>query len=91
MFDPCDLEVMGEISFHVLSGDSLQVAACHDAEGKRQGSTVQERVDQIVLTGQDNGQKRFVREIAGKRKGPRNLRNPLNSLEPATRIEPSTC
>jgi len=32
---------------------------------------------------------RFDRETACKRKGPRNLRNPLKSLEPAGGIEPS--
>ena len=55
-FNPCDGEVVQQVVLHLIEVDTFEVASGYDAGGKRQGRAVLQKVEQIVLTGQDHGQ-----------------------------------
>ena len=57
--DSADFEMVVEVAVHVLSCDTLEVAAGNDSRCQGDGSPVEQEIDQIVLAGQDDGQVRF--------------------------------
>ena len=58
-FDTGDAQVMGEVKLHLFEIDSFEMTSGDDARGQWQRGTVLERIEEIILAGQNHGQMRF--------------------------------
>lgn len=51
-----DLEVVGEIGIHLLTGDALEMATGNDSRCQWDGGPVEEEIEEVVLPREDHGQ-----------------------------------
>ena len=72
MGDAGNLQVVVQIKLHIVSVDSLQMAAGNDSGSQRQGSSVEEKIGQVVLSCQDdeNADKSAAALYQGRQQSP---------------------
>lgn len=58
-FDSGNGKVVSEVVLHLIEVDAFEVASGHDPGGKGQRGAVLEKIEQVVLAGEDHGQKGF--------------------------------
>lgn len=52
---PCNFKMVIQVIRHALSVNSFEVAPCHDTRGQWQRCLPVEFIEQIILSGQDDG------------------------------------
>ena len=56
---PADVEVMPQVFVHLTARDPFQVTSRYNPGGKRHRRTIHQAVDQVGLSGKDDGKLRF--------------------------------